>query len=35
MWLIYGVIAMISPIGLILAGRWVQKGLQVKHRSSA
>jgi MFS family permease len=31
MWLIYGVIAMISPIGLILGSKWVQKGLHVKH----
>jgi len=29
MWLIYGLIALISPIGLILARGWVQKG--VKH----
>ncbi|HEY3296797.1 MAG TPA: MFS transporter [bacterium] len=29
MWLIYGCIAMISPIGLILGKKWVQKG--VKH----
>jgi MFS family permease len=35
MWLIYGVIAMISPIGLVLASQWVQKGLQVKHGGSA
>jgi proton-dependent oligopeptide transporter, POT family len=27
MWLIYGCIAMISPIGLILGKRWVQKGV--------
>ena len=27
MWLIYGAAAMISPIGLILARRWVEKGL--------
>ncbi len=31
MWLIYGVIAMISPIGLILAKKWMQKGFKVKH----
>jgi len=27
MWLIYGLIAMISPIALVLAGKWVRKGL--------
>lgn len=26
MWLIYAIIAMISPVGLILAQKWVQKG---------
>jgi len=31
MWLIYGVIAMVSPIGLILAKGWMQKGFKVKH----
>jgi MFS family permease len=31
MWLIYGMIAMISPIGLILAKKWMQKGFKVKH----
>jgi MFS family permease len=31
MWLIYGFIAMISPIGLILAKKWMQKGFKVKH----
>ncbi len=31
MWLIYGLIAMISPIGLILAKKWMQKGFKVKH----
>ncbi len=30
MWLIYGLIAITSPIGLILAKNWVQKSLQVK-----
>jgi MFS family permease len=30
MWLIYGFIAIISPIGLLIAKNWVQKGLQVK-----
>jgi len=28
MWLIYGLIAMISPVLLVLAGKWVRKGLQ-------
>lgn len=31
MWLIYGLVAMISPIALVLAGKWVQKGLKEKH----
>lgn len=30
MWLIYGFIAIISPIGLLIAKNWVQKGLQVR-----
>jgi MFS family permease len=30
MWLIYGFIAIISPVGLLIAKNWVQKGLQVK-----
>jgi len=30
MWLIYGLIAMTSPIGLVLARRWVMAGMQVK-----
>ena len=28
MWLIYGLVALISPIALVLAGKWVRKGLQ-------
>jgi MFS family permease len=28
MWLIYGLIAMISPVALVLAGKWVRKGLR-------
>lgn len=28
MWLIYSIIAMVSPIGLILAKRWMQKGMK-------
>ena len=31
MWLIYGFIAIISPIGLILARRWMMKGFKTKH----
>ena len=30
MWLIYGLVAMISPVALVLAGRWVRKGLHQK-----
>ena len=30
MWLIYGLIAMISPVALVLARKWVGKGLQEK-----
>ncbi|HOW50630.1 MAG TPA: MFS transporter [bacterium] len=31
MWLFYGFIAMISPIGLWLARSWMQKGFKTKH----
>lgn len=31
MWLIYGCIAMVSPIGLILAKGWMKKGFKTKH----
>ena len=31
MWLIYGFIAIISPIGLLLAKNWMKKGFKVKH----
>jgi proton-dependent oligopeptide transporter, POT family len=31
MWFIYGLIAIISPIGLILARPWMKKGFKVKH----
>mgnify|MGYP001817483288 FL=1 len=31
MWLIYGLVAMVSPIALVLAGKWVQKGLLQKN----
>jgi MFS family permease len=30
MWLIYGLVAMISPVALVLARKWVGKGLQEK-----
>ena len=33
MWLIYGFIAIISPIGLLLAKGWMKKGFKVKHES--
>ncbi len=32
MWLIYGFIAMISPISLFLAKGWMQKGFKTKHQ---
>ncbi len=35
MWLIYGIIAMISPVGLILAKNWVQAGLKARSSSEA
>lgn len=31
MWLIYGIIAMVSPIGLLLARKWMIKGFKTKH----
>jgi MFS family permease len=31
MWFIYGLIAIISPVGLILARKWMIKGFKVKH----
>lgn len=31
MWLIYGFIAILSPIGLLLARKWMMKGFKVKH----
>ncbi|MCF8260234.1 MAG: MFS transporter [Melioribacteraceae bacterium] len=31
MWFIYGLIAMVSPIGLILAKKWMMKGLKEKY----
>jgi hypothetical protein len=30
MWLIYGAIAMISPVGLIVARKWMIKGFKTK-----
>lgn len=30
MWFIYGLISIISPIGLILAGKWMMKGFKTK-----
>ena len=34
MWLIYGFIAIISPVGLLLAKGWMKKGFKVKHEES-
>jgi MFS family permease len=31
MWFIYGLIAIISPVGLILARKWMMKGFKLKH----
>ncbi len=31
MWLIYAFIAIVTPIGLILAKNWMQKGFKTKH----
>jgi proton-dependent oligopeptide transporter, POT family len=31
MWLIYGIIAMVSPVGLLLARKWMIKGFKTKH----
>ena len=31
MWFIYGCIAMITPIGLLLAKGWMKKGFKIKH----
>lgn len=31
MWFIYGIIAIISPVGLIIAKNWMLKGFKVKH----
>lgn len=32
MWFIYGLIAIVSPIGLLLARKWMLKGFRVKHQ---
>lgn len=34
MWLIYGFIAILSPIGLILAKKWMKKGFKTKHENA-
>ena len=31
MWLIYGLIAIVSPVGLLLAKGWMKKGFKTKH----
>jgi hypothetical protein len=31
MWLIYGFIAIISPVALLLAKGWMMKGFKTKH----
>jgi dipeptide/tripeptide permease len=31
MWLIYGIIAIASPVGLILARKWMLKGFKEQH----
>lgn len=33
MWFIYGLIAIVSPIGLLLARKWMLKGFKVKHEN--
>lgn len=35
LWFIYGCIAMITPIGLLVARKWVMAGLQVKSKAAA
>ncbi len=32
MWFIYGLIAIVSPVGLLLARKWMLKGFKVKHQ---
>ncbi|HXX64099.1 MAG TPA: MFS transporter [Bacteroidota bacterium] len=31
MWFIYGVIAIMTPVGLVLASNWMRKGFKVRH----
>ena len=31
LWLVYAVVAMISPIGLVIGRKWVQKGVRIAH----
>jgi POT family proton-dependent oligopeptide transporter len=31
MWFIYGLIAVLSPVGLVLASKWMQRGFKEKH----
>jgi dipeptide/tripeptide permease len=35
MWFIYGLIAIISPIGLVLARPWMNKGFKVRHEDQS
>jgi POT family proton-dependent oligopeptide transporter len=35
MWLIYALVAMVSPFGLILGKKWVQRGLHIKPATDA
>ncbi len=32
MWFIYGLIAIVSPVGLLIARKWMLKGFKVKHQ---
>ena len=34
MWLIYGLIAIVSPVGLLVARKWMIKGFKEKHEES-
>jgi POT family proton-dependent oligopeptide transporter len=34
MWFIYGIIAMVSPVALILARKWMMAGMKERHESS-
>jgi hypothetical protein len=31
MWLIYGLIAMVTPVALLVGRRWMVKGFKTKH----